>query len=253
MTAVYGGDLSERFNQDGGLLKTVAMATMLVDHIGVVFFPGVLELRFIGRIAFPLFCWGIVMGFCYTSSWPKYALRLAIGFVVAQPFYMLALRHSLLEFNVMATLLLGLLSLVGMREKRWYSHIWAPLLCLILAAAQRMDYGWKGVLLIQLMYLCRQSPGGLAAMMVAFCLYWGGDSGHISHLFGYPIRPQLASAAGQLTISMLFSFLRLQTLALLSLPFILCQTASGIRVSKWLGYAMYPGHLLLLWLIRQVA
>ena len=84
-TALRDG-LHQGFNQDTGLIRLAAMVTMFIDHLGVALLPGVPELRVIGRIAFPLFCWGIVTGFCYTKSWPKYALRLAAAFLVAQPF-----------------------------------------------------------------------------------------------------------------------------------------------------------------------
>lgn len=236
-------------NRDAGLIKLVAMLTMLVDHLGVVFFWRVPELRIIGRIAFPLFCWGIVMGLEYTRSWPKYALRLLLAGIISQPFYMLALTHSWHELNVMATLLLGLLGIVGIREKWYYSQYWAPLISLCLSAAFKMDYGWSGVLLIQLMYLARGSRGGVAALMLAYCLYWGTGYSQITSIFGVNIRPAFASAELNRITDFVFSFIRLQGLAILSLPFILWKTNSGIRIPKWLSYAMYPGHLAILWLL----
>lgn len=243
--------ISPELNTDLGFLKIVAMITMLIDHIGAIFFPGVTELRVIGRIAFPLFCWGVATGSVYTKSLPKYALRLLVGGLIAQPFYMLALRHSIHEWNVMATLLLGLLAIIGIQKRQWYSHIWAPLLCLCLAAIQQMDYGWRGVLLIILMYLARQSRGGLAALMVSFCLYWGSGSSEVSRLFGLSIKPQVGIGSPlSPVVSMVFSFMRLQGLAILSLPFMLFQTKTGLRVPRWLAYSMYPGHLLILWLMK---
>ena len=237
---------AQPLNQDAGLIKLVAMLSMLIDHVGAVFFPGVLELRIIGRLAFPLYCFSIVMGLKYTRSWPKYALRLLVGGLAAQPGYMLALRHGIMEWNVMATLLLGLLSIVGMREKRYYSHIWAPLISLVIAAIQPMDYGWRGVLLIQLMYLAQQSAGAMAALMTAFCLYWGSSSSPLGSVLGLSLRPAYPGAIYQ----MVMSFVRLQGLAILSLPLMIIPTRSGIRVPKWLGYAFYPGHLLILGLLR---
>lgn len=243
--------ISPQLNADAGLLKTFAMVTMLIDHVGAIFFPGVMELRAIGRIAFPLFCWGVVAGSVHTKSLPKYALRLLIGGLIAQPFYMLALRHSISEWNVMATLLLGLLAIIGMQKKIWYSQIWAPLICLSLAAMQQMDYGWRGVLLIILMYLARKSRGGLSALMITFCLYWGTSSSEVTRLFGLSIKPQVDFLSPFYpVVSMAFSMIRLQALAILSLPFMIFRTNTGIRVPKWLGYGMYPGHLLILWLIR---
>lgn len=242
--------LSPRLNRDSGFLRAAAMLTMLVDHVGVIFFPGVTELRIIGRIAFPLFCWGVVTGFEHTGDWRKYARRLLLLGVVAQPFYMLALGHTWTQWNVLATLLLGLLSLAGMRERKWGSHIWVPLACLALAAIQPMDYGWRGVLLIQLMYLSRKSRGGLAAMFTAFCLYWGAQSSEVSVLLGYRIRPSNAGAWSG-AVAMVFSFIRVQALALLALPLMVFPTSTGIKVPRWLNYAMYPGHLALLWALKQ--
>lgn len=236
-------------NRDQGLVKLVAMLTMLIDHIGVVFYPGVMELRIIGRIAFPLFCYGIVTGFMHTRDWRKYALRLLLIGVAAQPFYMLALNHSIRELNVLATLLLGLMSIVGMRERRFGSQVWAPLVCLALAAIQPMDYGWRGVLLIQLMYLARHTAGGFAAMFTVFCLYWGTMSGEITRLFGVPIKPAVSGPLSGV-VGVVFSFVRLQGLAILALPLMVGNTRSGIRIPRFVSYAMYPAHLCLLWLLK---
>mgnify|MGYP002800170221 FL=1 len=45
-----------RTNLDTDLLKLIAIAAMLADHIGGAFFPAVPVFRWIGRLAFPLFC-----------------------------------------------------------------------------------------------------------------------------------------------------------------------------------------------------
>ena len=247
MTQAVAARADHPLNGDAGLIKLAAMVTMLIDHTGAIFFPGVMELRVIGRIAFPLYCFGIVMGFAHTRSWPKYALRLFIGALITQPCFMLALSHQLLELNVMFTLLLGLLSIAGMKEKRWYSQIWAPLVCLVIASLQQMDYGWRGVLLIQLMYLAQTSRGGLAALMTAFCLYWGSSSQQVRWFFGLELT--VLSALGG-AMAMALSFLRLQGLALLSLPFMIIHTKTGIHIPRWLSYSFYPAHLLILGLLR---
>ncbi len=249
--AVLQGD-SKRLNQDAGLLKLVAMLSMLIDHVGYVFFPYIPEMRIIGRIAMPLFCYGIVMGSIHSKNLAKYALRLLIGFLISQPFYMLALNHRISEWNVLATLLLGLVGIIGIQKKKYGSQFWVPIACLMLAAAQPMDYGWRGVLLILLMYLTRNSRGGMMALMVSFCLYWGMGSSEVSMLFGLRIKPALAPTSFLYPVSgMFFSMLRLQSLAILSLPFMIFSTNTGIRIPKFLSYAMYPGHLLLIWLLRM--
>ena len=44
------------------MLKLIAMLTMLVDHIGLLFFPEIMAFRIVGRIAMPLFAYGIAQG-----------------------------------------------------------------------------------------------------------------------------------------------------------------------------------------------
>ena len=54
------------FNSNG--LKLLAAAFMLVDHIGVLLFPDVPWLRFIGRFSMPLFAFMIAEGCRYTKN-----------------------------------------------------------------------------------------------------------------------------------------------------------------------------------------
>lgn len=238
-------------NKDQSLLKLIAILTMIVDHTGVIFFPGVLWLRIIGRIAFPLFCWGIVLGLERTRNWRVYALRLFLMALVSQPFYMIALNHTWTQFSVMATLLLGMLAIQGIRSKWFYSHIWAPVICVLLGSVFQMDYGWRGVLLIVLMYLARDSRGGLAALMTAFCLYWGGGGTVLPRgLVGF-----FTSTPSQMLnrgINEMLGLFKVQTMALLALPLMLVQTVSGLKLPKWFSYLAYPGHLFLLWLLKSL-
>ncbi len=248
MTAALAQARPKAPNKDQSLLKLVAIITMMVDHVGVIFFPGVLWFRIIGRIAFPLFCWGLVVGVERSSNRRLYGLRLLLLAFVSQPFYMLALNHTWTQFNVIATLLLGFLAIVGIREKWHFSQYWAPALCLLVAAGFQMDYGWRGVLLIILMHLVKDSRAGLGALMTAFCLYWGGGGTVVPqswvHAFTttpvYPLNLALREILG---------LFKVQSLAILALPLMLIPTRSGLRLPKWFSYAAYPVHLCVLWLL----
>ena len=65
-------------------LKIIAMITMLIDHIGVLFFPGITLFRTIGRIAFPIFAYQIALGYTYTHDRYEYGRRLLIFAFISQ-------------------------------------------------------------------------------------------------------------------------------------------------------------------------
>ena len=140
-----------RGNLDTGLLKIIALVCMVIDHVGVRLLGNATEWRLIGRIAFPLYLWCMVVGACYTHSPARYALRLLAVGLISQPCFMLGLNHGWNQLNVFFTLLLGYLGIWGIRENRYGSRIWAPLLALAVPCFVSMDYGWRGVLLAMLL------------------------------------------------------------------------------------------------------
>jgi len=72
-----------------GLLKLIALLFMFIDHTGKVLFNNAADMRLLGRIAFPIYAWCIVVGFHYTRSVPRYLGRLLLTGLVSQPFYVL--------------------------------------------------------------------------------------------------------------------------------------------------------------------
>jgi hypothetical protein len=109
-------------------LKIVAVLCMTIDHVGAILLPNVAWLRIIGRVAFPLFAYQLAIGYVHTSDLRRYALRLGIWGLIAQPVYMLAFGVRLWELNIFATLLLGLLAMWGFPERPASAcHIsWSP-------------------------------------------------------------------------------------------------------------------------------
>ncbi|HHY05538.1 MAG TPA: conjugal transfer protein TraX [Clostridia bacterium] len=69
------------------MFEIIAMLTMFIDHLGVVFFPEQIWFRIIGRIAMPLYTYGIVQGYKYTSNFKKYLFRLFCIALASQIFY----------------------------------------------------------------------------------------------------------------------------------------------------------------------
>ena len=236
-------------NHDTRLLKLLALCLMVVDHLGAKVFPDVQLLRVIGRMALPLYAWSLVVGSCYTHDIGQYLLRLLALGVVCQPLYMLALGHQWNELNILFTLALGLLGVAGIRVKKWGSQVWLPALCVLATLFVHVDYGYRGVLFVLVLYLARKTPGGLAAAYMAFALFWGGNSALVSQLAGTPL-PWVT----ELPWKTLFEpFFRLQAMAWLSLPLILIPMNSGVRYPRWVGYALYPAHLLVIIAVRLLA
>ena len=248
-TAALSGKRRPAGNTATGWLKIIALIFMFIDHAGKMLFPGIAEMRYLGRISFPVYVWCMIVGFHYTRSVPKYLLRiLAVG-LLSQPLYMIALNHTWTQPNVFLTLFLGLCALWGIRMKKAGSHIWAPAAALILAILLRTDYGWKGVLLFVLLYAVQDSRPGIAAVMVSYFMFWGSSYSLTQRLFGTPIN---LGALPEFLSQLLSPFLRMESYALLSLPLILIPFSKDLKLPRWIGYALYPAHLVLLYILEQL-
>lgn len=230
-------------NTATGVLKLAALALMAADHAGQALFPGVIELRLIGRVAFPLYAWCLVVGFERTRSVPRYLGRMALLGLVSQPLYVLAMGRDWTEPNILLTLCLALCALWGIRENRGLSRWWAPALALVLAYLLKCDYDVRGILLVLLIYVLRGNRGALAAGLTLFCLLWGVDSMPLNFIFGQRIHLKGA------LLPLLSPWLRVQCFAALSVPLIVCRFPGDIRMPAWLGYGLYPAHLLVLYLL----
>lgn len=90
-------------------LKIIAILTMTIDHLGLILsrIPSlnldpslVIAMRSVGRIAFPIFAFGIVNGMNHTKDKEKYFYRLALFMGISQlPFSMLVSQENyLVEF-----------------------------------------------------------------------------------------------------------------------------------------------------------
>lgn len=187
-------EYNHKFGISGSTLKIIAIVTMLIDHTGATFVralarqpyitanPDTLKLvneiynlmRDIGRIAFPIFCFLLVEGFIHTHDVKKYASRLFIFALISEIPFDFALKPSWFyptKQNVYFTLLIGLLVLWGITI--CYGRISIQLLImaagLMAASFLKTDYSYRGVFLIEVLYILRfsklyQCLGGAAAI-----------------------------------------------------------------------------------------
>lgn len=217
-----------RTNHNTGLLGIIAVVCMLFDHAGAAFFRDVVWLRVVGRIAFPLFAWGIAIGAEHTRSIARYALRLLLLALISQPFYMLGLNHTITQLSIFPTLLLGLLGIWGLRDRQE----WLTVVAVLLAAVLDIDYGVRGVMCILMLWALRDNPLALAICFSAYC----------ATVWGY----------GRAVLTTRYFSIPLQTCAILALPLMLWPMSTRTRTPRWLMYAVYPAHLAVIWVIKLI-
>ena len=199
---------------NGTQLKWIAMVSMVIDHIGVAFRavlpPGwFLAMRIAGRLAFPLYCFLLVEGWCHTGNRRRYAASLALfGLISEVPYNLMASGRFFYPDaqNVYFTLALGLAAIRlaewgEERNRKWLSL----LLCAgILGAAYllRTDYDAAGVILILVIWYTREEghmkylgpflilatygwPGFLAILAVPLLALYNGERGKVKAKYFY--------------------------------------------------------------------
>ncbi len=102
-------------------LKIIACLTMLIDHIGFLLFPEVIWLRYIGRMAMPLFAFFIAEGCRYTSNKLRYFLQIFLLGAACQSVYIAeqAIFGSVRSFYLNILLTFSLSLLIGFAYLYW--------------------------------------------------------------------------------------------------------------------------------------
>ena len=131
-------------------LKLIGITSMLADHIGKVFFPEQQWLTLIGRLAFPIFAFGIAEGYLHTHDINKYFKRLAIFALISANYWQ--------STNVIFTLLLGLAAIFFFDRlpNKVIGFLITLVLCLI-AELVHADYGAYGVSVVLIFYFLSQT------------------------------------------------------------------------------------------------
>ena len=201
-------------------LKLLAMLTMTLDHIGVQLYPGVLWLRIIGRLAFPIYAYMIAEGCAHTRNRRKYLLQMAGLALLCQLVYFFAMgslfQCILVTFTLSILLIyacdtgsrpLTALALLGV------AFVTVALPRLLPGTDFAIDYGFFGVLVPVAAYL------------------------------GKTHREKLLFTAGAL-VALAWSVGDIQWYSLAALlPLALYSGQRGKRRMKWLFYLYYPLHL----------
>lgn len=229
-------DVRIKQNLDTNLLKLVAIVSMFIDHASKILQIDSMILAILGRIAFPLFAYCIVVGCIHTRNFNKYIIRLFIFGVISQPLFHLAFQptwerfwQEIFALNIFFTLIAGALAVRALMDfkKLW----WLLIIPVAMEILIGLDYGFYGIVMMMLFYLFRNNN----LMSLIFVSVWMIQYG----LFGDFI------VLGPINLDRQF-------FAILALPLIYIHTNFNPKINKYFFYYFYPGHLILLYLLKNL-
>lgn len=222
------------------LLKWIAVITMFIDHFGMgiiekCYYPQMKQLddvlRGIGRLAFPIYCFLLVEGYTHTHSRWKYLRNLGILALISEiPFDYLnhfSFGMSFSHQNVFFTLFLGMVVMMisgKIEEKGWEEAglLLEIVVCIgigYIAEILKSDYKAWGVILIFLIYICRNKPRWVLCLVGAlYICTWKSE------------------------IPGIISFVLI----------LFCNGKRTTKINKYVFYSFYPAHLALYCGIRYI-
>lgn len=260
---------------DAGTLKTIAAVTMLIDHLTFAFLelpaPGSARLmdtlsngvlldalgRMIGRTALPIFAFLIVEGYCYTRNRLRYLLRLLLfAALSAYPFKELFYPYDhAMHSDTLFTLSLGLIAVwvvdqILMRYMGLESRRGAD------AQADRRSPAAEDPAIVRILQIAVR--GAIAGGTVWFCCYLaiqiGADyryGGVLAVLIYYLFRNlRIVGVLGN--YGWLSWYNVNEIYSLVGAFLVLSYNGRRGRQHKYLFYLFYPGHLLLLLILRRM-
>jgi hypothetical protein len=232
-------------HRDGALdlLKWLALLSMVLDHLRYVGFSA--DWLYVpGRLAFPWFCLAMAANLARnTGATPdrwRYLGWLALFSAVSEIPYRLFIVDAD-TLNVMPTLALGLLVVRGWQDRSLQARLLA-VVAVVLAAlfAAHLMFGFFGVLLPLAIWLVIRRPWYFALLPGLVCL-----AANQWQVLYYSVR--LGSPVAMAAV--------VTCLIAPGFGLFLLRQARGVKpppMRRW-AYALYPGHFLLLLLVRTIA
>lgn len=205
----------------GLVLKLVAIVTMTIDHVGFVFFPNQMLWRLVGRIAFPIFALSAAEGARYTHDRKRYIIRLLIWAVASEiPFDLMGsgALWSLESQNVCWTLAAGV-GCCWLAERKSTLNYALCAGLMIITTVLMTDYMFAGVIAVMIIYHYTGKGQRFRGCLLA-CV-------------------ALSIALGPLQLFCLLALV----------PIHLYNGKPGKVRLKYLFYAYYPVHMLILWAV----
>lgn len=214
-------------------LKIIAMISMLIDHVGLVFFPNNPVFRYIGRLSFPIFAFMIAEGCRYTKNRKKHLATILSMAIAYQLIYLIFLKD--LYQGILVTFSLSIISIYSIegfiRNKKTlyrlamiasllFVIIWGVIFPLLFKnEGFAVDYDVWGIVLPILIYFMPDKKRKLIALAI-------------------------------LLISMSLLSSSIQWFSLFVLPLLLLYNGKRGKANlKYLFYIFYPLHLVIIYAV----
>ena len=227
------------------MLRYFAIICMTLDHIAWFFMPFLTPaaqvMHFFGRMTAPIMCFFVAEGYHYTKNLNKYFLRLGAFALISQlPFYLLGDK----ELNMIFTLLFSLAAVAVLEKRGWHPAVRALVIAVLIAACHYADWDVFAILWVLGFHVFRENRAKKAAVFVTVWLGYFFYAVYIN-VTRYNITGPVNNA--------LYSLYTFGSLAALLLVLFLYNGEKGrFRASKWIIYAYYPVHLMVIWLVSKI-
>jgi len=221
-------------------LKLIAVITMVIDHTGVLFFPQDHIFRIIGRLAFPMFAWGIANGYRHTANVQKYLSRLLILAFVSQIPYSLifgTLYGIPWRMNIFVTLEMGLIMILlydRLRGDRLLQRMSIALM-IVFGLLIPTGYGLYGLLMIFIFYITYGKTEAMILWQSALTI----AVVYLTQQYAYLLSTDMIRYLALPSSTQYWAIAALPLLALYS-------NKKGYAKHKWWFYWFYPIHLIIL-------
>ncbi len=213
------------------MLKLLALLTMLVDHIGFLFFPYDMTFRIIGRIAMPIYAYSIAKGYKYSilnNSFPNYFKRIFIlAFISQIPFYLTISHHSL---NICFLWLSSLAILWILCHENIHNFLKVSAIGAIvfLSIFFKVEYDFYGIGFVLIFYFFQVNKKDDLKTIISFILL------HFIFYYFNPYTPLIQ----------LYAFVSILLIMFFA-------KYDKFRVNKYVHYVFYPLHILILFMIGK--
>lgn len=286
-TSVVEKKVLQRRAYRNDALKLLALVTMLVDHIGYMYFPSEMNFRIIGRLAFPIFAYQIAIGYSRTSNLKKYILRLSLFALITQmpfSFFNPNIKFNPFHFNVLFTFIvgigmlyiydLGILKIKNFIKDKNFINLLFGVILLALAIiiiilpevltfmikGFSLEYGLLALALVLLFHIFQENTGAAIITITILyvlhgyyrvALYNSAYSSAIfwSNLLDYKYVWNKLALQNGLSQFQIYYFNSWGVFALIPIYILESINTSWIRLNKYVGYIFYPAHMALLLVI----